>query len=168
MKLKKFKDSVSASEFDKLIKNKRFDNLFKLINSLSKDELFPQTWLISSIDNLPSGEARYPKEKGNHYASQAVDLVPLSKDDVIRLPIPLNRNLLLMRLFKTAANDAHNKGFDLPIIVFEADHIHCDVNHDFKVIYINQTRSYLDKFIHSKSISGLLHDAINDNKLIEI
>lgn len=138
--------TVTDAEIDLLLKKPHFVNLFKILSYISKLQYFPKKWLITSIDySSVDGKPRVSKQGGNHYNSNAVDIVPLTSDLMIRLPIPLNRNLLMLNTFKVAAKQLFLD--PLPIMAFEADHIHCDINHPGGVAYFNQVRPAFDKKI---------------------
>lgn len=137
--------TVSDYEVKLLLSQIKFQNLFKIIKAVSLLQGFPKNWLLTSIDySSQDGSPRVLKgNSGNHFDSHAVDIVPLTSDLKIRLPIPLNRNLLLMKTFKGVCEKYDSQ--ELPIIAFEADHIHCDVNHNGGVAYFNQVRRLLDR-----------------------
>lgn len=161
--------TVSEPEIEKLLSRPKFQLFFREMNEMARIDGFPQIWLISSIDKSAADDRQRTADKpGNHYDSRAIDIVPLSilKDNkmVIRLPIPLNRNLLLMSLFRETFEKHESKAF--PVIMFEADHIHIDVNHLGQVFYLNTPRSPLDRRIFNSiknPINRLLGRAIGDN-----
>lgn len=163
-------DTVTDLEVSKLLMFPKFKNLFKLINEFSLYPGAPKSWLLTSIDTSSSdGKPRYGAKSANHFDSHAVDIVPLSNDLVIRLPIPLNRNYLLMKLFRQLGSEMFNSFDLLPIIAFEADHIHCDINNQGGFFYLNETRSFMDSAIHRLVTSVPLYkSALSDKKLIPI
>lgn len=156
--------TVTQPEVTKMMKHPKFIFFFQGLDNLSAIQGFPMMWLISSIDRSSAdGQLRFPKEGGNHANSHAVDIVPLqydkNKNKIIRLPIPLNRNLLLHNVFRTvfSGQDLDNS----PFIAFESDHIHIDINHPGDVVYLNKVRPKLDSFI------GNLTSIIRHPKLIQ-
>lgn len=168
-----FYDSVSDEEIIKFKEHDALANSLKLIDLLGVDATncglkFNKKWLISSIDrNVKDGSLRFPYEQGNHYDSRAIDIVPLTDDELVELPIPLNRNLLLIDYFiegfKLFARDS------LPLIAFEADHLHIDINNPPGIYRMKRTRSFLDHIVHSVSqkLASLLNKAVNDGTLIQ-
>lgn len=158
--------TVSQQEIDKLLSKPHFQNLFKLLKNVSSLPGYPTNWLITSIDySSTDGKPRVQKNGGNHFDSNAVDIVPLTSKLTIKLPIPLNRNLLLLRTFKSAAIRMNLD--PLPIMAFEADHIHCDVNHPGGVAYFNQVRPSFDKKIANLAKSlPFVGSAIDDGQVI--
>lgn len=158
--------TVSDLEVQKLMGRLKFKNFFKILRSLSLIDGFPSEWLITSIDySSQTGKRRYP-ESPNHYDSMAVDIVPLTDDLKIRLPIPLNRNLLLMRTLKTLATEFDNSA--LPVIAFEADHLHIDVNHEGGVAYYNAVRPFIDRRGAALLMSPAVKKAIDSKDLVYI
>lgn len=161
-------DTVSDDEIIKMMSKPRFSFFFKKMDELAKIDGFPLIWLITSIDKAAaSNRPRTELKPGNHYDSNAVDIVPLTLNSkgkpIIWLPIPQNRNFPMMSLFREAF--IHNDPMTYPVIMFEADHIHVDVNHIGDVFFLNQVRRRLDQMIYDilrKPSNALLNRAIND------
>lgn len=169
-------DTVTIPEVTKLMSSPRFQNLFRGMDELNKIPGFPHMWLITSIDRSSvDGELRFTKEGGNHRDSCAVDIVPLQFDangkKIIRLPMPLNRLFLLQSLFRTKFTLKNHANY--PIIAFESDHIHADINHDGDVVYLNKVKSKLDRIVSSLLVKAGgkvsdLNKAINDGQLYSV
>jgi hypothetical protein len=164
--------SVSDPEMDKLLKRPKMRNLFKLLKAYSKQVPgAPPYWLVTSIDRSRNGTMRVTRWKpGNHYDSRAVDVVPLNNQKRISLPIPLNRNLIIMRSLKILGHKMFpHVQRDLPIVAFEADHIHTDVNNTGGFKQYNVTRPFLDGPHHRAAQSSpILKEALDSGKLLGI
>lgn len=167
--------TVTDKEISLLMANLKFQNFFRLLSQMydrlnSKYVDFPSNWLISSIDRCASkGELRFPKEHGSHINSQALDLVPLTDNLLIRLPIPLNRNVMLMDLFSYFINKFPTPK-DLPIIAFEPDHLHIDVLHPPGLVRLRSLKETLDHdaFMAKFDINANFADALDDKALINV
>lgn len=168
-------DSVTEEEMTKLLLKHQFRNLFSMLDELHNEGSrlnidFPLKWLISSIDRRASdGKLRYEIQKGNHKDSRAVDIVPIINEQEIRLPIPLNRNLLLMDLF--TAKMSLIPLSTLPLIAFEADHIHCDINGPPGLYRLKKVRSFFDSLMHNAlayATAGTYWQALNNGELVKI
>lgn len=164
-------DTVTHPEVLKMMENPKFLFFFKGLDDLADIDGFPLMWLISSIDRSSAdGQLRFPKEGGNHVDSHAVDIVPLQYDEnknkIIRLPIPLNRNLLLHNVFRTVFTGSATSSY--PFIAFESDHIHVDINHIGDVVYLNKVRGRLDSVLNNwltRARHPKLRQAIDNGKL---
>lgn len=167
MKLHSF-TTVSDAELTKLLSYKKMRNFFLILEAISRLPGVPENWLITSIDfSAHTKQARSLTNGVNHVNSQAVDVVPLTDSLLIRLPIPLNRNLLLMRLFHSQLKTFPIN--ELPIIAFESDHIHVDVNHKGGVAYFNKVRPSLDRVIAAfTSTNSGYRSALDNAELIYI
>lgn len=162
--LYKFK-TVSDAEIKALLDQKKFVNLFTILRTISDIPGFPNVWLITSIDYAAkTGLPRSNDGSVSHVNSQAVDIVPLTDNLQISLPISLNRNLLVMNTFKTIARRFAKA--DLPIIAFEADHIHADVLHPGGVAYLNKVRPLLDRRGAKLISNAYVYDAINSGDVV--
>lgn len=169
-----FYDSVTDDEKQRAGSHPQLMNALKLIDMLGSDATncglkFNKKWLISSIDrNVVDGTLRYDSEQGNHYDGRAIDIVPLTDDEMVELPIPLNRNTLIMDYFIEGFKQFPRSA--LPLIAFEADHLHIDINNAPGIYRLKRTRSFLDHVVHSLSqkISSLLNKAINDGTIIQL
>lgn len=167
--------TVSDNELNLLVTKQKFINFFKLINELCSQCIkshisFPTKWLITSVDKYSSsGLLRYPKEHGNHYDSNAVDIVPLTDDLLLSLPISLNRNLFLMDLFTHYYNDIYGT-LDLPILAFEADHLHLDVNHQKQIVRLRRLKPFFEKdlFTIGNDNTSIISKTLNDGSLIRM
>lgn len=163
--------TVTKSEIDKIQSNRKFRNLIQLLNKFAAVPGAPTHWLITSVDNsAKDGSPRKSKAPStNHQNSRALDILPLSNNLMIRLPIPLNRNVILSKSLKTLAEMMFDVTKDLPIVAFEADHIHTDINHPGDFVFYNQTRTYMDKAaaIASK-IHPVLSKALDDSTLQKV
>jgi len=167
--------TVSDSEVSHMMSSIKFQNLFRLLNLLYNDALnigvlFPSQWLITSIDRYAKdGNLRYPVERGNHYDSHAVDIVPLENPNSIRLPITLNRLCLLHDYFISGFK-SFNKS-EMPLIAFESDHIHSDINGPPGIYRLKDTRPYFDTLVYNilkLNPQSFLAKALNSKELIKL
>lgn len=166
MKIFSFK-TVSDDEVKRLMSKIEFKNLFRILNDVSLTPGTPQNWLITSIDHSSEdGKPRVTKGGPSHYNSNAVDITPLTNDLLLSLPIPLNRNLLLMRIFKSIAKNYA----PIPIIAFESDHLHCDVFHAGGVAYYVAHRPTFDKrwSLALRGGNPIIKEALNSKEIIYI
>lgn len=154
LKLVKFSASVSRDEETKLYRRPKIQLFLKTIDQILIDFkndpnlYFRDTWLISSIDHHLDGSLRTINEHGGyekttHVNSQAVDFVPLTKDGSMQFPTPLNYLTRLHDIF-IAYFSNYNKN-DLPVIGFEADHIHVDVVGPGGIYRKLELKPYFDK-----------------------
>lgn len=162
--------TVTEPEIKKMMSKPQFKKFFSKLDEMATIPGFPTKWLITSIDRQTrTGQLRYPVERGNHVDSNAVDIVPLQPNMVIRLPIPLNRNMVFMGLFKQQFDQISDGPLSLPIIAFEADHIHVDIMHPYSVALLNKTRSFLDAAMHKLAHSNtVLNKIVNSEKLLPV
>lgn len=164
-------DTVSDKEISKLLGRQEFKNFFLLLDQLIKtfrsdDFLFPDTWLITSIDKFwKDGKPRFSPSSPNHYDSNAMDIIPLNEDGSIMFNVPLNRNLMFLDLFQFGYFKLF-KTKKLPIIAAEADHFHLDVLHTKEVVRMRTLRSFNDKDLyHAAEVNPTLNLALSDNAL---
>jgi len=170
MKKIKYKNFVTVTppQVSKLLTRPKMRNLFKLMDRLAQVPGFPLNWLVVSIDlSADDGAPRISKGSVNHVDSQAIDIVPLGSDGKVRLPIPLNRNLLLQKIFTVVYSDMKAEGLMMPFIAFEADHLHIDVNQSQRVTRLNITRTFTDKKIHALASRNLILMKALNNRSVE-
>lgn len=170
-----FYKTVKEAEFTALLKKPQFSCLFKkILPHIIQTGVLSENWLIPSIDiSYKTGKSRISERpETHHFNSNAVDLFPLTVKKKISVPIPFNRNLYLMRLFKVAFELEYDLSLGPLVIAFEAEHIHCDVFHKSGVAYYNVTRPYFDKKNHDLAQDANKHavvnKAINSRELIYI
>lgn len=163
--------SVSDDEIVTLLRRKRFRKFNDFLKLFAKYVPgAPHNWMITSVNYSRNGAPRVSDDKpGNHYNSRALDVIPLTDDIKINFPIPLNRNLLLMRSMKGVGEKFFDVINDLPIIAFEADHIHADVNHKGGFYELRQTRPFKDKNVHyAAKVCTILSDMFDDKSLKKV
>lgn len=159
--------TVSEQEIKSLLSKPQFRNLFQIINEVSTLPGAPPNWVITSIDySRISGNPRINENAIHHFAANAVDIIPVNINFELSLPIPLNRNILLMRIFKILAERYNDS--ELPIIAFESDHIHADVFHKGGVAYYNVLREFFDKALYKHRSHPIIEKAVNSRELIYI
>lgn len=128
----------------------QFKNYFRMIE-LAGERFpnFPQRWLVTSIDHhttsFRSRNSGKFKNKTHHRDSMAVDISPLWQRDGktgIWLPVPLNRNLLMMGMLYEVYQLVDGPK---PFIGIEADHLHADVFRPADLIMYHEVRPALDQ-----------------------
>lgn len=133
--------------------NPRFTNLIGLLTDLYNFDSWPPDtkWMITSINrSWKDGSQR----TGSHTNNRAIDLAPVKEvidkgtskiSHHIHLPIPLNRNMLLVHALKSLIMKKNFSKAMIPLIALEADHMHADVmREEGGLIMYNEIRPFIE------------------------
>lgn len=144
-------ETVTPDEIKQICKDRRMRALIVILSTLAYKSDEGYKWLITSINHDLQGNLRVEKDPRTHHRGfQGIDVTPVSKDDKgdytkIKLPVPLNRNLVLMSLFDITARKMFRSLMKtIPFVGFESDHIHADTTRPGNVIAYLEVRPALD------------------------
>lgn len=161
-------NTVTPQEIDELLKNYRMRNLMFVLAYLAAKADSPYKWMMTSINNQVNGSPRTDVDPKTHHKNHhAVDIAPVTVSDDgkahLILPLPMNRNLVLMSLLDVTIRHAtRNVSRDFPFIGIESDHIHADIDRAGDVCAYMEVRPALDR---AAQALGLRLKHLNTRKL---